>query len=1110
MSTEHNTKPIALPVAPCMITWYNSYINTFYCEIRVQSSLPVLPRALALNDERLRLVRGASSPSRNPSEITVNTECLAACTALSDRGDLRGVHWGVEGIAMQSAKDVLVIGGGISGMQAALDLAEKGFQVVLVDREASIGGVMVKLDKTFPTNDCSICIAAPKMVEVARHPNIELLTYASVEQVLGSEGNFHVSIWRQTNYVDAAICTGCGDCETVCPIEVSHRFDERLSKRKAIYLQFPQAVPSVYTIDYRHCIGCGACERVCQAGAISFLKKSQEISITVGSIIVATGFTMLEPLEIRKEYGYGKYPNVITALQYERLLSASGPTAGNILRPSDGKKPARIAWIQCVGSRSKHHGFAYCSRICCMYATKEAIVTVENNPGIATTIFYMDVRAYGKDFQQYYQRARTMGIQYIRSRPSHVYENPDRSLTIVYEDTTSNRVEEATVDLLVLSTAVLPAPGNRKLARVLGIGIDEHGFFQQPDLLLEPTRSTRAGIFLAGCAQGPKDIPDSVAQASAAAAKAVIPIRDRPRTPRGARSSPPPVSTAPQHDERPRIGVFVCNCGKNIAGYLDVDAVTHHARSIPQVVFTELDVFACSEDTQRRMKEAIRAHQLNRIVVAACSPITHGALFQQTCEEAGLNRYLFEMANIRNQCSWVHSNNHDLATRKAIDLVDMAIAKAAHLRPLNTQIVEVNPNCLVIGGGVAGMKAALGLADMGVPVYLVEREAALGGTLRQLHTLFPTDRPAEEVLRPLLQAVEQHRHITVLLNTEIADIDGYIGNFTITVTSRVTGIEQRFTTGTIIVATGFHEIDLTGSYGYGSHPHIITQLELEGRLKSDTLGAPRTVVMINCAGAMDEVHPYCCRIGCGVAIKNAKLIKQRVPSARLFLLYQDMRLFGKYEEEYYADVLERVHPVMIRYTREHPPVVTIRDGVIYTTVFDTALNQHVEIETDLLVLTAQTQGDMHASKLKRMLKVSTTAGNFYSEAHAKIRPLDFATDGVYVCGSAHFPKNLPDAIAQAEGAASRAAIPLLVGQVQTEPTIAEINQELCVGCGLCVTVCPYGAIVLNSEQRVARINEVLCKGCGACSAACPSGASQQRYFTDTQILSMLQSAWRAK
>jgi len=420
------------------------------------------------------------------------------------------------------AYDVLVIGAGISGMHAALDLADQGFKVLVVERQASIGGTMVKLDKTFPTNDCAICIAAPKMVELARHPNITLLTSAQVERVSGSAGNFEALIWRQATYVDPDKCTGCGDCASACPVEVDDAFNGRLSRRKAIYLQFPQAVPAIYTIDYTHCVGCGACDRACAAGAIAFLRRSRSVMARVSSIVVATGFETLEPTEIRKEYGYGRYPNVLTAIQYERLLSASGPTGGAVARPSDGRYPERVAWIQCVGSRSLQGGYPYCSKICCMYATKEALITLEHAPDTQATIFYMDLRAYGKDFQQFYRRAAGQGVRYVRGRPAAVEEDRDRNLVVTYEDTLSGAVRRERFDLLVLSTAIVPAPENRRLARALGIAVDAYGFFVPRDPLLDPLRSTREGIFLAGGAQGPNDIPDCVAQASGAAGLAGV------------------------------------------------------------------------------------------------------------------------------------------------------------------------------------------------------------------------------------------------------------------------------------------------------------------------------------------------------------------------------------------------------------------------------------------------------------------------------------------------------------------------------------------------------------------------------------------------------------
>ncbi|WP_129671642.1 FAD-dependent oxidoreductase [Candidatus Chloroploca sp. Khr17] len=1000
------------------------------------------------------------------------------------------------------AYDALVIGAGISGMQAALDLAEKGYQVLVVERQASIGGTMAKLDKTFPTNDCAICITAPKMVELARHPNITLLTSAQVERVAGSVGHFEVTIWRQTTYVDPEKCTGCGDCARACPVEVADTFNGRLSQRKAIYLQFPQAVPAVYTIDYAQCTGCGACDRACGPGAISFLRRSQPLTVTVGSIVVATGFEVLEPTELRREYGYGRFANVLTALQYERLMAASGPTDGHVTRPSDGQAPRSIAWIQCVGSRSTQGGHPYCSKICCMYATKEALITREHAPDTATTIFYMDLRAYGKDFQQYYQRAASHGVRYVRSRPASVSENADQSLLLEYEDTLTGEVASATFDLLVLSTAVVPPPENRRLAQALGIAVDEHGFFVARDALRAPLHATREGIFLAGGAQGPNDIPDCVAQASGAAGLAALPLSQRQRT-----AEPVPPAERDVAAEAPRTGVFVCSCGKNIGGFVDVEAVTASARALPEVAFAEACMFACSEDAQRKIRGAIEANGLNRVVVAACSPITHGPVFQQTCAEVGLNAGLFEMANIRNQCSWVHSSEPGPATTKAADLVRMAVARASYVKSLPVQTIEVTPGCLVIGGGTAGMTAAITLAEMGIATYLVERETVLGGKLNLLGKLAPNDLPARAFREQLVHEVQRRPLIKVFTGTEVGALAGHVGNFEVTLDGGLGETVTQVQVGTIIVATGFREVDLRGRYGYGDDPRIITQLELERRLRDGTLGKPRSVVMINCAGSLDAENPSCCRIGCSVAVKNARLVHQAAPGSQVFLLYQDLRVYGKGQEEAFTQMLAEVAPQRIRYDAERPPRVSLEHGRIMVTVYDTLLRDELEVEADLVVLTAALRGDGETPRLKQMLKVGANAQDFYHEAHAKIRPLDFTTEGIYLCGGDHYPRSIPDTLAQAAGAASRAAIPLLRGRVKVEPIVAEVEAARCSGCGLCVPHCPYGAMRLDAERGVLVIEEVLCKGCGTCVAACPSGALQQRGFADAQVLAMIETAW---
>jgi heterodisulfide reductase subunit A len=1002
--------------------------------------------------------------------------------------------------------DVLVVGAGISGMQAALDTADKGYKVVIIDKTSTIGGAMVKLDKTFPTNDCSICTAAPKMVELSRHPNIELITYANINKLDGKPGKFTAQIWRKSKYVDPDKCTGCDDCAEVCPVEVVNPFDEKLSTRKAIYIEFPQAVPIVYTIDYDTCIGCGSCDRVCEPEAISFLEKSEEIEVNVGSVILATGFEVFEPTEIRKEYGYGKYDNVITALQFERLLSSFGPTEGKVKRPYDAKTPKSIGWIQCVGSRSEQLGFPYCSRVCCMYATKEASIAKEANPDIDITIYYMDIRAYGKDFQQYYDHAKDLGVKYIRGRPSSVYENKDKSITIRYKDTLTGEIKEDTVDMLVLSTAIKPNEENKRLGEALGIEVDENGFFKQQELLTDPIQSTREGVFLAGCIQGPKDIPDSVSMASGAAAKAVAPIKDRER--HIDKDFPPEKDVK---GEKPRIGVFVCHCGKNVANYLDVEKVTEETKILPNVEHAEHIMFVCSEDSCKKIKEAIDEKKLNRIIVAACSPRTHGGLFQDTLMEAGLNKYLFEMANIRNHCSWVHSDDWDAATDKAIRLVRSSVAKARGLEALSEEEFSIYPATLIIGGGISGMKAALALANMGIKSIIVEKEKQLGGRLTNLNSMFPSDTKTEDILNPIINKVKKNKLITVMTDYELDKLDGYIGNYKGTIKQKGKTKEIEF--GTIIVATGFREIDLKGRFEYGKNENIISQTELETKIKSNKLKEPKNVVMINCAGAMDEERPYCCRVGCGIAIKNAKLISQKYPKSKIYILYRDMRVFGKEEEEYFADVLKKHHVTMIRYPGDKKPEVILdkkdsKKGPVTVKVYDDILNEEMVLPADLLVLTVNTEGGAGTEKLKNMLKVPVDAAGFFIETHAKIKPLDFSTSGVYMCGAAHYPKNLVDSIAQAEGAASRAAIPIAQEKMKGEGIVSEVNEALCRGCGLCESACAYSAIEMkphpqDPSRMLAEVNRALCKGCGSCAAACLSSAIEQKGYKSDQINVMI-------
>jgi len=734
-----------------------------------------------------------------------------------------------------------------------------------------------------------------------------------------------------------------------------------------------------------------------------------------------------------------------------------------------------------------------------MYATKEASIAREMLPELYTSIFYMDLRAYGKDFQQYYDKAKANGVEYIRSRPSSVFENADGSITIRYMDTHTREVKERIVDMLILSTAIMPSKDNKKLADVLGIKVDDNGFFGSESIMTDPIQSSREGIFIAGCNQGAKDIPDSVAMGSGAAAKAMASIITRDKA---AKVVPPAQKNV--KDDKSQIGVFVCHCGKNIEGFLDTKKVADYALSMPNVTYATDIMFACSEDTQKDIRAKIKEKNLNRVIVAACSPSTHGGLFQDTLIEAGLNKYLFEFANIRQQCSWVHSHDREAATQKAKDLVRISVGKSRLLEPLAQEEVNVTPGVLIIGGGVAGMRSALALADMNISSFIVEKEDALGGTLRKLHSLFPSEVRASDIINPMIEKVKASEFITVFLNSDVDSLEGFIGNFKAKV--KVPEGQKEIEFGTVIIASGFHEMDMSGFYKYGESPKIMTQSELEGHLKANDIKKPETVVMINCAGAMDKAHPYCCRIGCGVSIKNAKYLKEKFPNSDIYILYRDIRVFGKDEEEYFADVIENKHVKIIRYSEERQPNVDVgKDGNVSVKVWDTVYNEELEIPADLLVLTAQTVGCVDTPKLMDMFKIPAGSGSFFIEAHAKIRPLDFSTDGVYFCGSAHFPKNLADTIAQAEGAASRAAIPIMKGRLVLEGITAYVEENMCSACGLCVEVCPYSAIELV-EGGKAKVNTALCKGCGLCSATCRSSAIQQHGFTDNQILTMIKNA----
>ncbi len=993
---------------------------------------------------------------------------------------------------------VLVIGGGISGMQSALDLADSGFKVYVLDNSPSIGGAMSQLDKTFPTNDCAMCIMAPKLVETGRHHNIKLFTNADLDEVEGEAGNFKVTITKRPRYVDESRCTGCGICTQRCPIEVKDEYNKGLKRRKAIHVLYPQAVPPTHCIDQDLCIGCGVCETQCEAEAIRYSQEVEHIELNVGSIILSPGFEEFDILSKRKEYGYGKLPNVISSLQMERMLSATGPFNGLVLRPSDGDVPKNVAFIQCVGSRDKTAGNPYCSSVCCMFAIKEAVIAQEHSPGVKPTIFFMDMRAFGKEFDDYYIRAeQEHGIRFIKNnRISEVKQDDEtKNLTISYVD--EGELKEEEFELVVLSVGMNAPKTAKMLGEKLGIELNEFDFCEAS--VLSPLKTNREGIYVSGAFSAPKDIPDTVAQASGAASCASGIIASERDTLVEVKEYPEEKDVT---GEEPRIGVFVCHCGINIGGVVNVPEVVEYTKNLPDVVYAENNLYTCSQDTQQKIKAKIEEHTLNRVIVASCTPRTHEPLFQNTVREAGLNPYLFEMANIRDQCSWVHMHEPEKATQKAKDLVRMAVSKAKMLEPLHKVAIPIKQSALVIGGGISGMSAALELAEHGFEAFIVEKENEFGGHLRRLHYML-TGENLQEFLKGVIEKINSNDKIHVYTNAEIEDIEGCIGDFKTTL--EVNGEKKVLEHGAVIVATGGVEYK-PDEYLYGQDDRVITQIDFEERLAKEEVNA-KTVVMIQCVGSRTPERTYCSRVCCSEAVKNALKMKELHPEASIYILYKDMRTYG-FREIFYEEAANK-GIVFIRYYDDSMPEVDNEDNDLKVTVLDHFIGDKIEIHPDLLVLSAATLPTSDNERIAKMLKVPLSKDGFFLEAHMKLRPLDFATEGIFLCGLAHSPKFLEECISQAKGTVSRAATLLSKKFFEANAVISVVDESKCRGCGECVEVCEFGApeLVTEDDGRVhSKINEALCKGCGACAANCCNNAIITKHFKNEQISTMIECA----
>ena len=850
-------------------------------------------------------------------------------------------------------------------------------------------------------------------------------------------------------------------------------------------------------LDCGLCSDCMECVRACKAEAVNHADCGETIEIDVGAVLVTAGLDEFKP-QVRGELGYSRLANVISSIEFERILSASGPYGGHVARPSDRKTPNKVAFLQCVGSRDLNCHNDYCSSVCCMYAIKEAVIAKEHVGGdLEPTIFFMDMRAHGKDFDKYYERARDeYGVRFVRSRVSDISEADDSGDVLITFQAEDGTVQVERFDMAVLSVGLEPSPKQAELAAKLRTRTDEYGFFRTDPF--NPVATSREGIYVGGVASGPKDIPETVMQASAAACAAEEFLAEARGTLTTTKQYPPEQDITGQP---PRVGVFICHCGKNIGGVVKVPDTVEYTRTLPGVIFAEENLYTCSQDTQERIKELILEHNVNRVVVASCTPRTHEPLFQETIREAGLNKYLFTMANIRDQCSWVHMFEPEKATAKAMDLLRMAVARARMLEPLTPVKLEVNHEAMVIGGGLAGLTAARALASQGYRTHIIERRGELGGNIRKVRTTLE-GKDVQELLAENVRAVTSNPLIQVHTNTEVKSVAGFVGNFTSTIVSD--GQEMELEHGVVIVATGASE-SRPSEYLYGKDERVITGLEME-ELLGNGLGRdtpPKTVAFIQCVGSREEPHRYCSKVCCAAALKHALTVKSRWPETEVYVLYRDLRAYG-FKEQYYRKARE-AGVIFVRFDLDGKPQVTA-NGKLTVKVADPVMGCDLQINPDILVLNSCIVAHEDGEELAQKLKVPRNEDGFFLEAHVKLRPVEFATEGIYLAGLAHSPKTIDETISQAKAAVSRACVVLGMKHLEAEGVISRVNSDRCVACGTCESICPYNAIrvvykmVGRVERNVAEVNAALCKGCGACVAACRSGALDLAGFTSGQVM----------